>query len=223
VSLVISLASFGEMDGEMVRRTKEDAAATRNGLIDAAERVFCEKGVSRASLSDIANAAGATRGAIYWHFKDKVDLFNAMMDRVTLPLEQGCAQFSCVGSGDPVGRLRAVMAFVLNAVASNAQARRVFEIAMYKVEYVDEMAAVRDRHIAASGAFIDQLAQHFLHAVKAGGLCMPLSAQEAALALHALFDGLIRNWVLSRGAFDLVVVGQSATDAFLRGMGLRWM
>ena len=90
----------------MARRTKEDAAATRNGLIDAAERVFCEKGVSRASLSDIASAAGATRGAIYWHFKDKVDLFNAMMDRVTLPLEEGCAQFSCLASGDPVGRLR---------------------------------------------------------------------------------------------------------------------
>ena len=72
----------------MARRTKEDADATRNSLLDAAERVFYEKGVSRASLSDIAQAAGATRGAIYWHFKDKVALFNAMMDRVTHPLEQ---------------------------------------------------------------------------------------------------------------------------------------
>ena len=35
----------------MARRTKEDAIATRNSLIDAAERVFCEKGVARASLS----------------------------------------------------------------------------------------------------------------------------------------------------------------------------
>ena len=73
----------------MARRTKENAIATRSSLIDAAEQVFCEKGVSRASLSDIAQAAGATRGAIYWHFKDKLDLFGAMMDRVTLPLEQG--------------------------------------------------------------------------------------------------------------------------------------
>ena len=219
VPLVVVLV---EMDGEMVRRTKEDAAATRNGLIDAAERVFCEKGVSRASLSDIANAAGATRGAIYWHFKDKVDLFNAMMDRVTLPLEQGCAQFSGVTSGDPVGRLRAVMAFVLHAVASNAQARRVFEIAMYKVEYVDEMAAVRDRHIAASGNFTAQLARDFALAF-AGGGGIPLSPTDAAVSLHALFDGLIQNWILGQGAFDLVVVGVRATDAFLRGLGLRWV
>ena len=46
----------------MARKTKEDAIATRNSLIDAAERVFLERGVSRASLSDIAQAAGATRG-----------------------------------------------------------------------------------------------------------------------------------------------------------------
>ena len=46
----------------MVRRTKEDAVATRNSLLDAAERVFYDKGVSRASLGDIAQAAGATRG-----------------------------------------------------------------------------------------------------------------------------------------------------------------
>ena len=44
----------------MVRRTKEDADATRNSLLDAAERVFYEKGVARASLSEIARAAGAT-------------------------------------------------------------------------------------------------------------------------------------------------------------------
>ena len=91
----------------MARRTKEDAIATRNGLIDAAELVFREKGVSRASLSDIAQAAGATRGAIYWHFKDKVDLFGAMMDRVTLPLEQGFASFEDSACTDPVQRLRA--------------------------------------------------------------------------------------------------------------------
>ncbi|MBY0410356.1 MAG: TetR family transcriptional regulator, partial [Burkholderiaceae bacterium] len=57
----------------MARRTKEDANATRTRLIDAAESVFLQKGVSRASLNDIARAAGTTRGAIYWHFKDKVD------------------------------------------------------------------------------------------------------------------------------------------------------
>ncbi|RZI93264.1 MAG: TetR family transcriptional regulator, partial [Rubrivivax sp.] len=76
----------------MVRRTKEDALATRDRLLDAAEHLFQAKGVSRTSLNDIATAAGTTRGAIYWHFKDKADLFNAMMERVTLPLEESAKQ-----------------------------------------------------------------------------------------------------------------------------------
>ncbi|MBL8522861.1 MAG: TetR family transcriptional regulator, partial [Betaproteobacteria bacterium] len=70
----------------MVRRTKEEAQETRNRLLDTAEHVFNERGVSRTSLAEIAEAAGVTRGAIYWHFKNKLDLFNAMMERVILPV-----------------------------------------------------------------------------------------------------------------------------------------
>src|SRR5690606_616469 len=71
----------------MVRRSKEDALATRTSLLDAAERAFLEKGVAGTSLNDIAVEAGTTRGAIYWHFRDKADLFNAMMQRVVMPLQ----------------------------------------------------------------------------------------------------------------------------------------
>ena len=72
----------------MPRRTKEEAQATRDLLLDTAAEVFERRGVSRTSMQDIATAAGLTRGAIYWHFRDKVDLFNAMMDRAILPFEQ---------------------------------------------------------------------------------------------------------------------------------------
>ena len=205
----------------MARRTKEDAIATRSGLIDAAEQVFSEKGVSRASLGDIAQAAGATRGAIYWHFKDKVDLFSAMMDRVTLPLEQGYGEFESSTCPEPVQRLRAVMALVLCSIASDERTRRVFEIALYKVEYVGEMVGVRDRHVAASEGFTQQLARDFALAAQLQEMDLPMSPMEAAVGLHALFDGLIRNWLLGGGNFDLVKVGCTSTDEFLLGLGLK--
>ena len=71
----------------MARRTKEDSPTTRNNLLDIAEYLFLSQGVSRTSLQHIARRAGSTRGAVYWHFTDKADLFNAMIERVTLPLE----------------------------------------------------------------------------------------------------------------------------------------
>lgn len=205
----------------MARKTKEDATATRNSLLDAAERVFGDKGVSRASLNDIAIAAGASRGAIYWHFKDKVDLFDAMMSRVTLPLEQGFREFECNACADPVQRLRAVMAHVLCSVASDERTRRVFEIALYKVEYVPELAGVKERHIAASAAFTSKLACDFETAAALQGITLPMTAIEAAGGLHALFNGLMQNWLLNEGSFDLVVVGRVSTDAYLSGLGLR--
>ena len=204
----------------MARRTKEDAIATRNGLIDAAEHVFREKGVSRASLGDIALAAGATRGAIYWHFKDKVDLFGAMMDRVTLPLEQGYGGFEASTCSDPVQRLRSVMAMVLRSVTSDERTRRVFEIALYKVEYVSDLMDLRERHLAAADKFTKQLARDFELATQLQGVSLPMTSGEAAIGLHALFDGLIRNWILGDGGFDLMKVGAASTDAFLLGLGL---
>ncbi len=204
----------------MVRRTKEDAVATRNSLLDAAEQVFYDKGVSRASLGDIAQAAGATRGAIYWHFKDKADLFNAMMDRVTLPLE--CAYgFGGVGveEGAPLWRLRGAVRAVLCAVTMDERARRVFEIAMYKVEYVQELDAVRDRHVMACEGFRAKLREDVASAAKAQGLALPMSADVAAMGLWALFDGLLQGWMLNRGGFDLLEVGRVTVDAYLKGLG----
>lgn len=54
---------------------------TRSLLLDAAERVFSEKGFTAATLDDIAFAAGYTKGAIYKHFTTKEELFLAVSDR----------------------------------------------------------------------------------------------------------------------------------------------
>lgn len=215
----------------MVRRTKEDAVATRNSLLDAAECVFYEKGVSRASLGDIAQAAGTTRGAIYWHFKDKADLFNAMMDRVTLPLELAYGAdsgSSNVGNGGNGTRtalqcLRAAIHAILRAVVHDERARRVFEIAMYKVEYVQELSAARDRHIEACGGFRSKLQEDLARALQAKNLTLPIPLEVAALGLWALFDGLLQGWMLGCGCFDLLTVGQQTIDVYLTGLGFDLM
>ena len=64
----------------MARRTKEEAQETRQAILDAAVRVFAQQGVANASLTDIAQEAGVTRGAIYWHFANKADLINTLWE-----------------------------------------------------------------------------------------------------------------------------------------------
>ena len=69
----------------MPRRTKEDALKTRQLLIESAIQQFALRGVTSTTLADIADAAGVTRGAVYWHFASKAELFNEMWQQ-QLPL-----------------------------------------------------------------------------------------------------------------------------------------
>ena len=207
----------------MARRTKEDALATRHSLLDAAELLFQAQGVSRTSLNDIARSAGTSRGAIYWHFKDKADLFNAMMERVTLPLERAF-QFQCLEKepdADPLERIRRVMHGALRQIATDARTRRVFEVATQKVEYVDELQAVRLRHLAVRNEFLLQMEHGLTLAAAAQNLTLPISIASAAQGLHAMADGLIQNWLLDTRAFDLVVSSGQVIDIYLAGLGFR--
>ena len=97
----------------MVRKTKQDAQATRARILDTAECVFQRKGVSATSLQEIAQAAGLTRGAIYWHFQNKADLFDAMLQRVVLPLECSLEHRDADEDTDPLVALRCGIGDVL--------------------------------------------------------------------------------------------------------------
>jgi TetR/AcrR family acrAB operon transcriptional repressor len=203
---------------DMPRRTKEDALATREGLLDAAERVFQAQGVSATSLADIAGEAGTTRGAIYWHFKDKADLFNAMMERVVLPLEDAFRHVS--EDPDPLASLRQAVFAALDRTATDGQTRRVLEVATLKVEYVDSLGPVRTRHLRVRGDFTARMKEALRRAERGQNARLAMSAEHAAQGLHSLLGGLIHDWLLDPAAFDLPTVGRQAVDSYLRGLGL---
>jgi len=66
-----------------------DLADTRTRIIEAGVNMFSELGFTQASLDLVASRAGVTKGAVYWHFANKQDLFLAVLDRhFTLQLDQ---------------------------------------------------------------------------------------------------------------------------------------
>lgn len=204
----------------MARRTKADALATRHQLLDAAECVFAEKGVSRTSLNDIALAAGASRGAIYWHFKNKADLFNAMMERTTLPMEQALQQVGHEPGQDPLAELRRSIADAMHRIAHDERTRRVFEVATLKVEYVDELMAVRARHRRVQADNVSQMERSLQEALVQRALSLPLPVATLAQGLYALLVGLIHSWLLAPETFELETTAEASVRAYLGGWGL---
>lgn len=202
----------------MARRTKEEAQATRSHILDTAALVFERHGVSGTSLHEIAKAAGLTRGAIYWHFTDKADLFNAMMARATMPLEEIGSVCGFGGSDVSLAQMRDGFRDALKRIVADPQMRRVFAVAIHKVEYVDEMRAVRERHLQVRSDCLVDVERTLKAAIRRGELSRRMPARAAAIGLHALLDGLIQNWVLDPAGFDLVKVGPQALDAYLAGL-----
>ena len=202
----------------MARRTKAEADETRTKLLDAAEEVFFEKGVSRTSLGDIAQRAGATRGAVYWHFKDKMDVFVSMLGRICLPFEEICDDR--YGDLPPLERIRQSIRCVFESL-DDERRRRVFETALFKMEYVGELADVRLQHITSARFAREKFARDLAATAAGQSVRLQISPEEAAIGLHSLFVGLIHGWVLTEGAFSLVEVGSMSVDVYLSGLGFR--
>jgi len=205
----------------MARRTKEEALQTRSALLDAAELVFDARGVAGSSLQEVAETASVTRGAVYWHFSNKVDLFNAMMDRAILPFEQQWLVANPDDATEPLIRLRDLLFDVLRQTATDARLQRVLAISTQKVEYVGELNGIRDRHLRVRDQALRRVEGLLRLASKAGQLAPGVAPKAAARALHALVDGLIGNWMLDRDAFELFRVGRSSVEQMLAGLSCR--
>ena len=202
----------------MVRKTKEDALATRDSILDAAEQLFVIHGISRTTLQHIATAAGLTRGAIYWHFEDKAALFNALMERAKMPLESALQLLDKEDPTDPLGDMREYIVCVFRLTVDDLRARRAFEIATLKMELVEEMNAVRRRRAEMTGLWMQKLEGRVRIGIEHGLLKPDVDPKVVALGLFALLDGVLRAWLLDPQSFDLVKVGGQIVDTHLEGL-----
>lgn len=205
----------------MVRKTKEEAWETRNRILDAAEAEFHSNGVSRTSLADIAKAAQVTRGAIYWHFKNKADLFDAMMQRMIEPWEAMSQGQDHLLEENPLAWVRSVVLYILERLATDPLYQRIFDIAWHKCEYVNEMARIRDRHLECGQRYIGMMERAMRKAQQHGQLSKRLDPHQAAVGLMAVMDGLIVNWTLDPRLFPLEKVAAGIIDTYLDGLSVQ--
>ncbi|HEX7991917.1 MAG TPA: TetR family transcriptional regulator, partial [Stenotrophomonas sp.] len=112
----------------MARKTKEEAAATREGILDAALACFHEHGVAGTSLAAIGERAGVSRGAVYWHFKNKTEVLEAMINRERVPFIKRLRQTYSPHRNTPILDLRSAMLVSLSELANDPQLRDMMEI-----------------------------------------------------------------------------------------------
>jgi TetR/AcrR family acrAB operon transcriptional repressor len=199
----------------MARATKEEALETRNRIIAAAADVFHARGLAHSSLADVAEAANVTRGAIYWHFKNKSDLFDAICERVCLPMEAMMAASADEREPDPLGQLRNAWLFLLQEAVRNPHTRKALDIIFLKCELVDRADPIWVRQNASYLQGMENM-QHILRNAAARGQLPPdLDTKLAAVALHGSMVGLINSWLFAPTSFDLDNDAERLIDACL--------
>ena len=199
----------------MVRKTKEETLATRNQLLEAAEIVFYNKGYSQTTLMDVAKHVGMTRGAIYWHFKNKVDLFEAMVERVRLPLETLAEQCADENESDPLAKLRDFSIQFLRELTQDESKKRVFSILFHKFEYNGQAEELEKKQITSFIECTNRIERSLQNAIDKGQLPKDLDVHQAAVVKHAYFAGLINNWLFLPESFDLDNMVESLVDNYM--------
>ncbi|MNZ34080.1 HTH-type transcriptional regulator AcrR [compost metagenome] len=205
-----------------MRRTKEDSEKTRQTILDSAERLFLERGVSNTSLEQIAKAAGVTRGAVYWHFQNKAHLFNDLLNQVRLPPEQLALRLSGCGGHDPLQSLFDLCVEVVENLARDEQRRRVFTILLQRCEFTDELRDAELRHNAFIRQFIDLCEQLFSNDVCRQRLMPGVTPRLASRAVHGMILGLFSDWLRDPELFDPLQETAQLFDPLFRGLIRDW-
>lgn len=176
----------------MVRKTKEDAEKTRKEIIESARTVFHQHGVGRSTCEKIAQAAGVTRGAVYWHFKDKADIFFAMREDVFAPMVQRTDTILFSEEFDnPLDAIEGSLREFFRVLEDCSVVREVFEIMISRCEYVDEFAGVQEEVGRPALEFLQKIERIYRRAAEKGMLREGLDPSAVARDTWAFASGLL--------------------------------
>lgn len=176
----------------MARKTKDEAAKTRKEIIDAARRVFHKNGVVRSTLESIAQEAGVSRGAVYWHFLNKAELFFAMREDAFDPMLAQLDELMLSNRYvDPLDAIEAALNEFFRVFHASPSVREMFEIMISRCEYIDEFASVQEEVARPVEAFLEKMVHVYQQAAALGKLRNELDPIITARDTWAFTTGLL--------------------------------
>jgi AcrR family transcriptional regulator len=167
---------------------EEKKARTRAQLIDAAATVFARHGYVAASLDEVAEEAGLTKGAVYSNFDSKEDLFQAVIDdRLNEPMRHGAEAIidSTMGTSE-----EHAMAGARVFVDTVEQQREVFLLALEFNIHVARHPELAPTFAARNREQLERVADLIRQQTENSGDTLPLPADQMAIAVEALSQGI---------------------------------
>jgi len=202
----------------MARKTKAGAQLTRQALLHAALAVFSRKGYATARLEDIAREAGVTRGAIYWHFSSKADLYAALVADASARLDQVIGSALAEGGGSFVESTRRVMVRMLAYLEEDETYCAVQSLLLLRTGADTDADPGRLQQVNEFQNKERELAEIMRAGVMVGQFRADLAPEVGARAMLAYLNGIMLQWLLAPDVFSIKASAPSLVDIYIRGI-----
>ena len=194
---------------------KEQAARSREALIQAAMDLFAERGYRGTSVQAIGDLAGVSRGSIFWHFGSKEGLLWAVVERAFAEWESDVL-VPDVGRATGVEAMRRALAAHRRFLTERSEALRLFYLLMFEAlgphpELAQEFARL---HMHLREMTVGWMQQ----AIDAGELRNDVDATAVVILITGALGGLAYQWLLDPGGFDLDRVYEDLEKTLARGL-----
>jgi len=203
----------------MARRTKEEAEKTYHTLLEAAAEQFTMHGVAATTLNDIAQAAGVTRGALYWHFKGKEDIIRALWENYAVgPVKDFEGQLKNLPHVNTVQIFKGILLNFFQEIEKSRQLSLAFRIIINNMEVTDDESDLLNFMNDEKKRVIDVFCAAFTALKEKDVVRDCLEADRLAFTFLCISMGLMDQYFDPRVDIDLSDYGREIIDIFFIGI-----
>ncbi len=200
----------------MARRTKEEAEETKKAICLAALDIFCEKGYSRTTFDEIAKRINLTKGAIYWHFRNKADILTEIIRKgFTISQSLLSVNLSQVNS---IYDLKEHILSEVKLIQENKIYKKFLFFVIFQMEWSEAIlnkvgSEIQD--IIQSGEEIRKAALRKSQA--SGEISDSIDIEALSWILGSLHHGMIKNIISNNYSGDAFQLVYSGFDLIIKG------
>ena len=194
-------------------QAREQRNDKRGRILDAAVKVFAERGYFSSTVAEIARAAGVADGTIYLYFKSKDDLLFELFDEKMTQLIAD-AKSALAEEKDAPSRLRRFIRLHFSLVEKNPDLASVLVV---ELRQSAQLLKAADRQ-KLGAAYLELIGQVVREGQERGELDASVSPGTAKRAIFGALDELALGWLLSGRRASLKKTGQEVAEWLVRGL-----
>ena len=201
----------------MVRRTKEEAEQTRDAILDSALDVFYEKGFSRTTFDEIAKRINLTKGAVYWHFRNKVDLLAMLMKKKFSEKHQ--QTWEKYTPPQTLAELRKLLEMLARSTEADPAFCKFLFFIIFQMEWSEAVAAriaEKIREISDYPWF--ELKETLTLIQKSGEISTEVDIDELTNLISCMWRGVMNAFISKRRPFSLTTTVLAGFDLIMDGI-----